>query len=167
MIEIFDDRIEISNPGKLLPTKKIDRLIRTTPESRNEILASAFRRYNICEERGSGLEKAVTAIELYGLPPLRFEELENSFRVTMYSPKTFAELTQKERVEACYQHSILKYYSGGGMTNTSLRERFKMHEKQRPQVSLVIKDALEKGRIKPKDPNNVSTKFAEYIPIWG
>lgn len=167
MIEIFDDRIEISNPGKLLPTKKIDRLIRTTPESRNEILASAFRRYNICEERGSGLEKAVTAIELYGLPPLRFEELENSFRVTMYSPKTFAELTQKERVEACYQHSILKYYSGGGMTNTSLRERFKMHEKQRPQVSLVIKDALDKGRIKPKDPNNVSTKFAEYIPIWG
>jgi predicted HTH transcriptional regulator len=79
MVEIFDDRIEISNPGKLLPTKKIDRLIRTTPESRNEILASAFRRYNICEERGSGFEKAVAAIELYGLPPLRFEELENSF----------------------------------------------------------------------------------------
>ena len=54
MIEIFDDRIEISNPGKLLPSKKINRLIRTTPESRNEILASAFRRYGICEERGSG-----------------------------------------------------------------------------------------------------------------
>ncbi|RYE54234.1 MAG: hypothetical protein EOP48_12745, partial [Sphingobacteriales bacterium] len=50
--------IEISNPGKLLPTKKIDRLIRTSPESRNEILAAAFRRYNICEERGSGFEKS-------------------------------------------------------------------------------------------------------------
>lgn len=167
MIEIFDDRIEISNPGKLLPTKKIDRLIRTTPESRNEILASAFRRYNICEERGSGFEKAVTAIELFGLPPLRFEELENSFRVTMYCPKTFAELSPAERVEACYQHSILKYYMGGGMTNTSLRERFKMHEKQRPQVSLVIKEALAKGKIKAKDPDNESTKFAEYIPFWG
>lgn len=167
MIEIFDDRIEISNPGKLLPTKKIDRLIRTTPESRNEILASAFRRYNICEERGSGFEKAVTAIELFGLPPLRFEELENSFRVTMYCPKTFAELAPAERVEACYQHSILKYYMGGGMTNTSLRERFKMHEKQRPQVSLVIKEALAKGKIKAKDPDNESTKFAEYIPFWG
>jgi ATP-dependent DNA helicase RecG len=47
MIEIFSDRIEISNPGKLLPSKKIDRLIRTSPESRNEILASAFRRYII------------------------------------------------------------------------------------------------------------------------
>jgi len=167
MIEIFSDRIEISNPGKLLPSKKIDRLIRTTPESRNEVLAAAFRRYNICEERGSGFEKAVAAIELFGLPPLKFEELENSFRVTMYSPKSFAELTPMERVEACYQHSIIRYYSTGGMTNTSLRERFKMHEKQRPQVSLVIKEALAQGRIKPKDPNNVSTKFAEYIPIWG
>lgn len=167
MIEIFDDRIEISNPGKLLPSKKIDRLIRATPESRNEILASAFRRYGICEERGSGFEKAVAAIELYGLPPLKFEELENSFRVTMYSPKPFAKLTPQERVEACYQHSIIQYYSVGGMTNTSLRERFKMSERQRPQVSLVIKEALAQNKIKPRDPNNVSTKFAEYIPFWG
>lgn len=167
MIEIFEDRIEISNPGKLLPTKKIDRLIRTTPESRNEVLAAAFRRFNICEERGSGFEKAVAAIELYGLPPLKFEEFENSFRVTMYSPKSFAELTPAERVEACYQHCIIRYFSSGGMTNTSLRERFKMHEKQRPQVSLVIKDALDARKIKARDPNNESTKFAEYIPIWG
>ena len=167
MIEIFTDRIEISNPGKLLPSKKIDRLIRTTPESRNEILAAAFRRYNICEERGSGFEKAVAAIEFFGLPPLKFEELENSFRVTMYSPKSFADLTPTERVEACYQHSIIKYYSSDGMTNTSLRERFKMHEKQRPQVSLVIKEALAQGKVKPKDPNNVSTKYVVYIPAWG
>ena len=81
MIEIFDDRIEISNPGRLLPSKKIDRLIRTIPESRNEILAAAFRRYNICEERGSGFEKAVSAIELFGLPPLKFENLENDVTI--------------------------------------------------------------------------------------
>ncbi|MDR1414474.1 MAG: putative DNA binding domain-containing protein [Odoribacteraceae bacterium] len=167
MVEIFDDRIEISNPGKLLDSKRIDRLIRTTPESRNEILASAFRRYGICEERGSGFEKAVAAIELFGLPPLKFEELENSFRVTMYSPKTFAALTPTERVEACYQHSIIKYYASGGMTNASLRERFKISERQRPQVSLVIKAALIQNKIKPKDPNNASTKHAEYVPFWG
>ncbi|MFM2336903.1 MAG: hypothetical protein RL115_96 [Bacteroidota bacterium] len=167
MIEIFDDRIEISNPGRLLPSKKIDRLIRTTPESRNEILAAAFRRYNICEERGSGFEKAVVAIELYGLPPLKFENLENSFRVTMYMPKAFAEMTPAERVEACYQHSIIRYYSSGSMSNASLRERFKMHDKQRPQISLVIKEAVSKGKIKPKDPDNASTKLIEYIPYWG
>lgn len=131
------------------------------------MLASAFRRFNICEERGSGFEKAVTAIELYGLLPLKFQEIDNSFRVTIYKSKSFAELTLAERIEAAYQHSIIKYYTSGGMTNTSLRKRFKMHEKQRLQVSLIIKDALAQGKIKPKYPENISTKYAEYIPWWG
>lgn len=166
MVEIFEDRIVFTNPGKLLPSKKIDRLIRTTPESRNEILASAFRRYNICEERGSGFEKAVIAIELYGLPPLKFEELENSFKVTMYAPKKYAEMTNEERIEACYQHSIIEYYGNGGFNNTSLRKRFGMHDKQASQISLLIKDAMDVGKIKAKDPDNVSKKFSLYVPYW-
>jgi predicted HTH transcriptional regulator len=138
MVEIFNDRIEITNPGKLLPNKNIDRLIRTTPESRNEILASAFRRYTICEERGSGFEKAISAIELFGLPPLKFEESESSFKVIMYAPRPFAEMTDYERIEACYQHSIIQYYGTGGMTNASLRQRFNMHDKQASQISRLI-----------------------------
>lgn len=166
MIEIFDDRIVFTNPGKLLPTKKIDRLIRTTPESRNEILAAAFRRYNICEERGSGFEKAVINIELFGLPPLKFEELENSFRVTMFAPKTFAEMTIEERIEAAYQHAVITYFSDGGFNNTSLRERFGMHDKQASQISLLIKEAIAANKIKPKEEGNVSKKFSKYIPYW-
>ena len=166
MIEIFEDRIEFTNPGKLLPTKKLDRLIRTTPESRNEILASAFRRYNICEERGSGFEKAVIAIELYGLPPLKFEETENSFKVTMYSPRKFAEMSNEERIEACYQHSLIEYYGSGGFNNTSLRKRFGMHDKQAAQISKLIKDAIEAGKIKAKDPESESKKFSLYVPYW-
>lgn len=166
MIEIFEDRIVFSNPGKLLPSKKIDRLIRTTPESRNEILASAFRRYNICEERGSGFEKAVIAIELFGLPPLKFEELENSFRVTMYAPKKYSEMTISERIEACYQHSIIEYFGNGGFSNTTLRNRFGMHDKQTSQISLLIKEAIDAGKIKPKDAENVSKKFSLYVPYW-
>lgn len=166
MIEIFEDRIEVSNPGRLLPSKKIDRLIRTTPESRNETLAQAFRRYNICEERGSGFEKSVIAIELYGLPPLKFEETENSFKVVLYAPKAFADMTVQERIDAVYQHSVIKYYSSEGMTNGSLRARFKMHEKQRSQISRLIKDTIESGKIKIKDPDNISDKFSIYVPYW-
>lgn len=166
MIEIFDDKIVFTNPGKLLPSKKIDRLIRTTPESRNEILAAAFRRYNICEERGSGFEKAVIAIELYGLPPLKFEELENSFKVTMYAPKKYADMTLEERIEACYQHSIIEYYGYGGFNNASLRKRFGMHDKQASQISLLIKESMDAGKIKAKDTDNVSKKFSLYVPYW-
>jgi predicted HTH transcriptional regulator len=166
MIEIFSDRIEISNPGKLLPSKKIDRLIGTNPESRNEMLASTFRRFNICEERGTGFQKALSAIELFGLPPIKFEEGENYFKVTMFAPKKFADMSLEERIETCYQHAVMKYLSNSAMTNTSLRERFKMHEKQRSMISRLIKESLDKGKIVPRDPKNKSIKFAEYLPYW-
>lgn len=166
MIEIFDDRIEFSNPGGLLPGKTVDRLIGATPQSRNEILAAAFRRFRICEERGTGFQKTVTSVELFGLPPLAFVQAENVFKVILYAPRKFAKMAQAERIEACYQHAVLKYLSSGAMTNTSLRERLKMHEKQRTQVSNLIRDAVDAGRIKRKDPDSASSKFAEYIPYW-
>lgn len=164
MIEIFSDRIEISSPGKLLPSKKIDRLIRTTPDSRNEVLAAVFRRYNICEERGSGFEKAVSAIELFGLPPLQFRETESSFCVVMSSPKKFAIMDLEERIEATYQHSVLKYFSSDGMTNTSLRERFGLHIRQSAQISRLLNEALNEGMIKLKNSGNSAAKYRMYLP---
>jgi predicted HTH transcriptional regulator len=164
-IEIFDDRIEFTNPGALLPSKRVDRLIGTTPESRNELLASAFRRYRICEERGTGFQKVVAAVELFGLPPVTFTPLENAFRVTLFSPRAFAEMSMHERIEAAYQHAVLQFLSSQTLTNTTLRERFKISEKQRNQISNLIADAVDAGRIKRKD-NNSGNKFAEYIPYW-
>lgn len=166
MIEVFDDRIEFTNPGNLLPGKTVDRLIGATPESRNEVLAAAFRRYRICEERGTGFQKVVAAVELFGLPPIAFALAEKAFKIILYAPRKFAEMSQTERIEACYQHSVLKYLSSSAMTNTSLRERLKMHEKQRTQVSNLIRDAVVAGRIKRKNMDSTSSKFAEYIPYW-
>jgi predicted HTH transcriptional regulator len=166
LIEIYDDRIEVSNPGGLLPSKQLDRLIGTQPESRNELLARAFRQYKICEERGSGLLKAGLEVELHGLPPIQFEAGPAHFKVTLYCPRTFAQMAQKERLNACYQHAVLKHYSDRAMTNQSLRERLKMPERQRSMVSALIQEAIDLKLVKPADPENKSRKFAEYVPIW-
>ena len=165
MIEVFADRIEFTNPGGLLPSKRLDRLIGTTPESRNEVLASAFRLYRICEERGTGFQKVVAAVELFGLPPVAFAALDGAFRVTLYAPRKFADMGKTERVEACYQHAVLRFLSGKALTNTSLRERLKLNEKQRNTVTNLIGDAVESGRVKRKDPD-AGNKFAEYLPYW-
>jgi len=165
MVEIYDDRIEVTNPGTLLPGKRLDRLIGTTPQSRNEQLASSFRLYRICEERGTGFQKVVRAIELFGLPPLVFTLQENSFRVTLYAPRKFSEMSQTERIEACYQHAMLQYLSSSTLTNTTLRGRFKLNEKQRNQITNLISDAVAAGRIKRKDSGS-GKKFAEYLPYW-
>jgi predicted HTH transcriptional regulator len=165
MIEIFDNRIEFTSPGSLLPGKVPDRLIGTTPVSRNEKLAGAFRRYRLCEERGTGFQKVVLHAEIFGLPPVGFVPAEHAFKVVLYAPRRFAEMSQSERIEAAYQHAVLKYVSSGALTNTSLRERLKMSERQRTQVSNLIADAVNAGRIKRKDPDS-GNKFAEYVPYW-
>lgn len=112
------------------------------------------------------MEKAVTAIELYGLPPIRFTEFEKSFRVTLFAPRGFAQMTPKERIDATYQHAVIRFYAGFGLTNTSLRERFKMSERQRPQISKLIKEAINADVIKHRDARSKSSKFSEYIPYW-
>ena len=165
MVEIYDDRIEVTNPGTLLPGKKPDRLIGTTPESRNEKLASSFRRYRICEERGTGFQKIVRTIELFGLPPLVLAPQENAFRITIGAPRKFTDMSIPERIEACYQHAALQYLSSQTLTNTTLRERFKLSERHRNQITNLISDALGAGRIKRKDVG-AGKKFAEYVPYW-
>ena len=47
-IEIFSNRIEITNPG--LPLVDIKRIIDNPPKSRNEKLASLMRKFGLCEE---------------------------------------------------------------------------------------------------------------------
>jgi ATP-dependent DNA helicase RecG len=166
LIEIFNDRIEISNPGRLLPSKTLDRIIGTQPESRNEKLAKSFRLYGICEQLGSGLVKAGLQIELYGLPPIKFEQEANHFKVSLFAPRTFAQMTSSERLNACYQHAVLRYLSSSTMTNKSLRERLKMPEKQRSMVSVLIQEAIDKHLIAPSNPLNKSRKLSEYVPFW-
>ena len=165
MVDVYSDRITVTNPGSLLPGKRPDRLIGATPESRNEKLASSFRRYRICEERGTGFQKVVTAIELFGMPPLQIDPQENTFSVTLSAPRKFADMATPERIEACYQHAVLHYLSSQTLTNTTLRERFKLHDKQRNAVTNLIAEAVAAGRIKRKD-GNAGNKFAEYVPYW-
>ncbi len=163
MVEIFSDRIEISNPGTPLvtPDRFIDAYL-----SRNEKLADIMRRMGFCEEKGSGLDKVIFYNELYQLPPINVIVAENRTRVTLYSYKTLNNLDKKEKVRACYQHACLKYVSNEKMTNQSLRERFKIEDHNYSIASRIIRDALEDGVIKEDDPESKSRKFASYLPVW-
>lgn len=161
MIEIYSDRIEISNPG--LPLISVERFI-DEYQSRNDSLADIMRRMGICEEKGSGMDKTVFSIELYQLPPLRFQVQENRTTVTVFSYRKFAEIDKEERIRACYQHACLRYVSNEKMNNQSLRARLGIEDKNYPMASRIIKDTLEAKLIKEESQDGASRH--NYIPYW-
>ncbi len=164
MVEIFSDRIEITNPGRpLIPT---DRFIGPPPRSRNETLASLARRLNMCEERGSGIVKAITAIELYQLPAPVFKADMDSTRAILFAHKKLNEMDRDDRVRACYQHACLRVASRTVMTNNSLRKRFAISDNNAAQASRIIRDALDAKLIKEFDPTNKSRRQSRYVPSW-
>ncbi|GIV26244.1 MAG: transcriptional regulator [Bacteroidia bacterium] len=165
MIEIFENRIEITNPGKPLidPLRFIDH----NPQSRNEKLARMMRRLNICEERGSGIDKVVFECEKYQLPAPEFIVGDNYTRVILYAHKTLRQMDKEDKIRACYQHACLKYVSGEYMTNQSVRERFGIEEQNYSIASRIIAETIQAGLVKEYDSENKSRKYAKYVPFWG
>ncbi|MBD3195992.1 MAG: transcriptional regulator [Candidatus Lokiarchaeota archaeon] len=165
MIEIFSDRIEITNPGR--PLINTLRFIDFPPQSRNEILASFMRRLNICEERGSGIDKVITWVEVFQLPAPDFKVMENNLKAILYAPKSLSKMDKEDRIRACYQHCCLKHVSGSEkMSNSSLRKRFNISKSNYPMASRIIADTMEAEFIKLADPKSKSKKYAFYVPFW-
>ena len=163
-MEIFGNRLEITNPGKPLITPL--RFIDEPPQSRNETLAAFMRRINICEERGSGIDKVIHAVETWQLPAPEFVETERHTRVYLYAPRTFREMSSKDRTRACYQHVCLMSVFSTPATNASLRKRFSFQDEDYKIVSKIISDTIQEGLIKPYDPENRSRRHARYVPYW-
>jgi len=165
MIEIYDNRIEITNSGK--PLIDTLRLIDYQPKSRNEKLAKLMRQMGICEERGSGIDKVINAIEIFQLPAPKFIAEKDFFKVILFAPLKFEDMDKQDRIRATYQHCSLKFMNQEFMTNSTLRERFGLDKKQHSKTSKIISDTLEIKLIKLADPDNKSTKHIKYIPFYG
>ncbi len=164
LIELFSNRIEISNPGT--PLINIDRLIDHNPISRNEKLASIMRRFKICEEKGSGIDKVIKSIEIFQLPAPNFLEYDSGTKVIIYSYKKLNEMDRDDKLRACYQHACLQYVSGDKMTNESLRARFNIEKKNAAIASRILSDATLSGLIKEYQPNSESRRYKSYLPYW-
>lgn len=162
-IELFDSRMEITNPG--VPLVDTQRFLDSPPHSRNEALASFMRRIGICEERGSGIDKVVAQIEAYQLPAPLFEQTDQHTRVVLFSHKDYKEMEPEDRIRACYQHCCLKYVNREPMNNTSLRERFQIDEGNSAIASRIIKQTIEAGLIRLYDPK-ANRKAYRYVPFW-
>jgi len=163
VVEIFSNRVEISNPGE--PIVPVERFI-DGYQSRNERLADLMRRFGICEEKSSGIDRVIEASELMQLPAPEFLTSHRRTIVVIHGPRAFRDMNGSDRVRACYQHCVLQYVLRKQMTNQSLRERFGLPEGSSNTVSQIITATMDQGLVKG-DPNAPdSRRYARYIPAW-
>ena len=164
-IEVFSNRVEISNPGSILVDK--ERLIDAAPRSRNEKIASMMRRIKLCEELGSGWDKIVESCEkeMFSVPTVYSDD--HGTRVVLHAPTTYANMSMDERLWKCYMHACSCFSKNEHLTNASLRKRFGLEttNSNTVQISNLIREAKSNNLIKAVD-ENTSTRLYRYDPYW-
>ena len=156
-INIYDDRIEFENPGK--PIIDVKDFIGQN-RSRNVTINQSMRLFKICEEKGQGYDKIVLSIEENKLPPYKVVISENTTRVILFSKEYNSRMNKEDKIQACYQHCVIKNINGSSMTNESLRERLSLDKtiSNSSLVTRIINNTIEKGLI-------IKTEDGLYKPI--
>lgn len=97
-VSLFDDRIEIENPGVLLAGLTIDDIRQGISRLRNRVIGRVFKELGYIEQWGSGIQRASAECEAAGLAAPEFEERGFRFRVSVRLEKHRA--AQMDEVDA-------------------------------------------------------------------
>jgi len=112
-VAIYDDRLEVENPGLLPFGLTIEGLCHGVSKLRNRVIGRVFHTLGSIEQWGSGVQRMTSACREMGLPPPRFEELAPRFRVTLPTQRVGPRsLDERDR-------SILDALTGGEALLTS------------------------------------------------
>ena len=111
IIAIFDDRIEITNPGSVPYGLSLEEAIAGSSRARNRVIAKTFHALALVEQWGSGLQKIIQACINGGFRMPLFEDMNSQFRVTLYS-----EIVQKVTVHDWQKRFLEHLYSRGELS---------------------------------------------------
>lgn len=84
-IAIYDDFMEITNPGGMPLGMTVERALIGSSRVRNRVIAKVFRSLNLIETWGSGLKRIIEACAAYNLDAPKFADHDTEFRVTLYA----------------------------------------------------------------------------------
>jgi len=176
----FDDRIEIENPGVLIPGLSIEDLPRGISRLRNRVISRVFRELGLIEQWGSGIPVILEEAASHHLPPPLFEEVGLRFRVTLplatqtplgqgQSPLRGAESGAESRAESGAEslaegglgHFVLQALADGPLSKSEIA-----HALGRDSVSgalnrtiRLLLDRDEIGYTLPDSPNSRLQKY--------
>ncbi|SLE83255.1 Divergent AAA domain [Mycobacteroides abscessus subsp. bolletii] len=162
-VEVFEDRVEITNGGQ--PLIDVKKFLRENSQ-RNRELSDAMRLLKFAENRGSGVDRSLLALEeIHGAAP-EFIKESHATKVILHGTKKWEQMSSEERAWSAYMHCALLYEHGEGMTNSSLRERFGLPSSKSSQVSQLITVLLEEGQIVRDPAAPGGRRGSRYIPTF-
>ncbi|HOC69770.1 MAG: Divergent AAA domain protein [Candidatus Hydrogenedentes bacterium ADurb.Bin101] len=83
-VAIYDDRVEIENPGILLPGLTLEDVFQGISKLRNKVIGRVFRELGLIEQWGSGIRRIFNEVRRLGLPEPSIEEIGMRLRFTLY-----------------------------------------------------------------------------------
>jgi len=98
-VAVFDNRLEITSPGGLMPGVTISLMKEGFSKIRNKALAHAFLYMNLIEEWGTGIPKLIQEMQERNLREPEFIDMESAFRVNLYRPAMGGQLKDKFVIE--------------------------------------------------------------------
>lgn len=149
---IYDDRIEITNPGGLFGRLSIDELGKVHADVRNPFITSILETLEITENRYSGIPTIYSEMEKAGLLKPKFESNRGTFKVTLYNSKKKDVLNDEFVIK-------VKNYCKTPRTKESLAKFFGYDEKHPAYFfNSYILPLIEKGILKYTIPNKPKSK---------
>jgi len=151
-VALFDDRLEIDNPGLLPFGLTIEDIQKGVSKLRNRVLGRVFQELGLIEQWGSGIQRMTVACRERGLDAPRFEEIGTHFRVTLSTIARRAS-TKDQRDEA-----ILNALAANQETGLSTSEIAKQIALSTRAARTRLASLVERGLIAeigsgPQDPH--------------
>jgi ATP-dependent DNA helicase RecG len=153
-VAVFDDRIEITSPGMLPFGLTIEAAISGVSKLRNRVIGRVLRELGLIEQWGSGIGRMIAACIEVGLQQPRFEEIGNSFKVTLFNRRVSA----PSKEEPKWQEQLEKYLLEHSEISTANAARIWDVSDRAARTrlrKLVSKELLAEIGTGPKDPKRV------------
>lgn len=151
-IEMYRDRMEITNSGGLYGNLTIDKLGKVRPETRNAALANMLEILHVTENRYSGIPTILSEFASERLPMPIFSSLHGEFKVIM---KNGIYEKEEPMIES------LLYYC---FTPRSREEIASFMNKSKNYVmSQIVTPLIKSGKLKMTMPDKPKSAYQKYV----
>ena len=166
-VAFFDDRIEIENPGILLPGMTIDDMKQGISKIRNSVIARIFREINLIEQWGSGVPRIFKEANELGLPEPKILEIGMRLRFIVPLHETLTvSINKQDNIQSGAQsgaqsEQLLLVLSDSPLSASELVNLLGLESKT-GALKRTIKELLEKSFIEYTIPDKPNSRLQKY-----